>query len=105
MERNNIWKTEHALTKHYLRLTNYLRVLEREVVEARDVLEYYIKKQLLLTELLIGVLKKIMSSKITMEAACANYMGISYCKFNDYLTNGRAPGDSELREMAKFINS
>jgi len=103
--KNNIWKTTHALTAHYIRLTNYGRVLERELAKVGNPLEYFIRRQMLLTELLVGVIKKIMSSKINMEIACSDYMEINYRYFNDYLKDGRFPSDKDLTKMAKYINS
>ena len=103
--RKNVWFTEIALRKHYLSLTNYSRVLGRERIKAKGNLEYYIDKQLLVTELLIGVVKKIMSSNQTIESTFKEHFNISYYKLNGYLKNGRLPKDDELYKLAKYINS
>ena len=106
--RNNVWKTTHALTRHYARLTNYRRVLEREY-NNRNTGDYFIdafflKRELLLTELLIGIIKKLLIVKLSLEAVCSE-MDLSYSSFNNYLFNGKIPDDYDLIKMARFINS
>jgi len=98
---NNIWRTDTALTKHYIKLTNYRRVVAREL--AKEDAEYYLIKQLLLTELLIGVIRKMLGVKLNISVACLE-LGISRQEFYKYLNNGKQPNDIDLIKMAQFIN-
>ena len=114
--KNNFHKTKLSLSKHYIRLLNYSRVLktlneERFVMTADGPIEvsksflYFIEKEILIVEILLGIIRKTLNAQVNFIWVCDKLIGVSYSKIHKYMLNGEQPNNTELTKMISFINN